>query len=163
MLQRIQTVYLVVVAVLCIAGFFSPLATFYNGAEGVAQFSNWYFSANVTPLNNLQTAAPCALGALLVIVFMLTLMTIMLFNHRMRQLRLIIVSTILLIGHVALMALLVVKFNMEIQAVREFDMCDFSIRVAGIFPLLSIIFNLLAIHGIRKDERLVRSLDRLRQ
>lgn len=151
-----------IVAMLCIAGFFSPLATFYNGAVGVAQFSNWYFSTNATSLNDLQSVAPCALGALLVIVFLLTVMTIMLFNYRMRQLRLIIVSTILLIGHVALMALLVVKFNMEIQAVKEFQMCDFSVRVAGIFPLISIIFNLLAIHGIRKDERLVRSLDRLR-
>jgi hypothetical protein len=32
----------------------------------------------------------------------------------------------------------------------------------AIFPVISIILNIMAIHNIRKDERLVRSLDRIR-
>ena len=38
----------------------------------------------------------------------------------------------------------------------------FHVKFVAVFPVLSIILNCLAIQGIRKDEALVRSLDRIR-
>ncbi|MCQ2076818.1 MAG: DUF4293 domain-containing protein [Bacteroidaceae bacterium] len=161
MLQRIQTVYLIIVAMLCIASSFCTLVTFYNGATIMAEFSNWYFSTFDSNLKSIESLAPTALGTLLILVFLITIMTIMLFHYRMRQMRLIIISTILLFGYVILMALLVVKFQLEIQSMTNAD-TTFSIHIANVFPVVSIILNFLAIHGIRKDEKLVRSLDRIR-
>jgi hypothetical protein len=39
---------------------------------------------------------------------------------------------------------------------------EFQLCAMAIFPVISIILNIMAIHNIRKDERLVRSLDRIR-
>ncbi|WP_337517783.1 DUF4293 family protein [Alistipes ihumii] len=37
-----------------------------------------------------------------------------------------------------------------------------SLSAASVFPVVSLILTLLAMRGISKDERLVRSLDRIR-
>ena len=166
MIQRIQTVYLIIVAMLCLAGFFCPLASFYSGTQEIAEFNNWHFSVADESCAYLQTYAPVALGALLVLVMMITIMTIFLFHFRMRQLRLVIFSNILLLGYVGLMALLTSNFTLELSTELENVVpdaaLDFRIRAAAIFPVISFILNCLAIHAIRKDEKLVRSLDRLR-
>ena len=39
---------------------------------------------------------------------------------------------------------------------------DITYKYPIVFPVIAIIFDLLAIHSIKKDEKLVRSLDRLR-
>lgn len=161
MIQRIQSVYLALVAILSFSSMLCPLLTFYQDAQQIAQLNNWYLSADVPQLENVESLAPLALGGLLIFVGLLSLTSIMLFRYRMRQLRLTIFSTLMLLGYIALYAFLAFKFSSDIDA-AGFSAKSLSFHVATIFPLLSIIFNLLAIHGIRKDERLVRSLDRIR-
>ncbi len=153
MIQRIQTVYLALVAILCLLGLCLPLAQYYDGANLVASFNNFRFIEE----SKGATAdwGACGLSVLLVIVEFITLTSIMLFHYRMRQLRLVIFSTILLVGYILYYALLAWKYQMMTEA-------DYNLCPAAIFPVLSIILNCLAIHGIRKDEALVRSLDRLR-
>lgn len=153
MIQRIQTVYLALVAILCLLGLCLPLAQYFEDGSLVAAFNNFRFIEE----SKGATAdwGACGLSVLLVIVTLITLMSIMLFRYRMRQLRLVIFSTILLVGYVIYYALLAWKFQMMTDA-------DYNLCPAAIFPVLSIILNCLAIHGIRKDEALVRSLDRLR-
>ena len=80
----------------------------------------------------------------------------------MRQLRLTIVSTILLVGYVATYALFAYFYRENLALIQPNMDVVFNVRITGIFPVISIILNALAIHGIRKDEALVRSLDRLR-
>ena len=86
----------------------------------------------------------------------------MLFRKRMRQLRLTIISTILLVGYVATYAFFAYIYKEKLLLVHPDAAVSFHLNFVGIFPVLSIILNALAIHGIRKDEALVRSLDRLR-
>lgn len=162
MIQRIQTVYLIVVASLCMACFFCPVIGYYNGTAVIGEFNNWHFSVADSAKADLQSFAPCAMGGLLVVVFLLTIMTIFLYHYRMRQLRLVIFSTILLVGYLILLALLTTKFYFELRPEDEFSLDNVGIRPVAIFPVICIILNCLAIHGIRKDEKLVRSLDRLR-
>lgn len=161
MIQRIQTVYLIVVAMLCLAGFFCPVISYYNGSAIIGGFDNWYYFVTDAS-QSVGSLAPLALGCLLVVVFLLTIMTIFLFHFRMRQLRITIFSTILLFGYIILLSLLTTKFYFELRPEEEFCFDNIGIRAAAIFPVVSIILNFLAIHGIRKDEQLVRSLDRLR-
>ena len=118
-----------------------------------------------------STSGPWCLGVLLIMVMFLTLMSIMLFRKRMRQLRLTILSTILLVGYVAAYAVFAYYYhlNLDLCALTAYEKgiegCispTFHLKFAAVLPILSIILNCLAIQGIRKDEALVRSLDRIR-
>ncbi len=164
MIQRIQTVYLALVAVLSILGLCLPLGQFLNGAAVVASFNSWMFSPEVTSkavaTADFHDFAPVALGIVLSIVIVLTMVAVMLFRFRMRQLRLVIFTTILLVGYVLYCAFLIWHYMDNLSSVV--DGVTFRLCVAGVLPVLSVILNCLAIHGIRKDEALVRSLDRLR-
>ncbi len=161
MIQRIQSVYLALVAVFSILGLCLPLAQYFVGTAMVASFNHFVY----TPTKGYDdvgsfSMAPLALGVLLIIVLLLTLVSIMLFRFRMRQLRLTIFSTLLLVGYVLFYAFLAWKFQLqlaEINAEVQYHLC-----FSAVLPVVSIILNCLAIHGIRKDEALVRSLDRLR-
>lgn len=159
MIQRIQSVYLALVAVLSILGLCLPLGQYYDGANLMATLGSFVFNPTEA-YDAAKDWGAIGLAVMDIIIFLLTLMTIMLFRYRMRQLRLAIFSTILLVGTIAYFAVLAWKFNMQMQSLvpdASFHLC-----VAALFPVFSIIFNCLAIHGIRKDEALVRSLDRLR-
>lgn len=160
MIQRIQTVYLALVAVLSILGLCLPLAQYYVGTTQVATFNNFtYTAAKGYDTFGAFSIAPLAFGVLLSIVILLTLVSIMLFRYRMRQLRLIIFSTILLVGYAGFYAFLAWKFQLQLA---EVNTVQYHLCFAAVMPVVSIILNCLAIHGIRKDEALVRSLDRLR-
>jgi len=161
MIQRIQTVYLALVAVLSILGLCLPLAEYFVGSTQVASFNSFtYHAAEGYDTFGAFSMAPLAFCILLSIVILLTFLSIMLFRFRMRQLRLTIFSTLMLIGYVGFYAFLVWKFQLqlaEINAEVQYHLC-----FAAVLPVVSIILNCLAIHAIRKDEALVRSLDRLR-
>ena len=161
MIQRIPSVYLALVAILSFSSMMCPLVSFHKDAEEIAMFNNWYFSSGLSQLEAIESLAPLALGGLLAVIGLLSLMSVMLFRFRMRQLRLTVFSSLLLLGYIGVCAFLAFKFSADLDA-SGFDGKTLSFHVATIFPVLSFIFNLLAIHGIRKDERLVRSLDRIR-
>ena len=161
MIQRIQTVYLALVAVLSILGLCLPLAEYFVGSTQVASFNNFtYTAAKGYDAFGAFSMAPLTFGVLLIIVILLTLLSIMLFRFRMRQLRLTIFSTLMLIGYVAFYAFLAWKIQLQLAEINA--EVQFHLYFAAVFPVISIILNCLAIHGIRKDEALVRSLDRLR-
>lgn len=153
MIQRIQSVYLALVVILSLLGLCLPMAQYFDGVDMVSSFNN--FRSVSEAKGATADFGPCALGILQIIVALITIVAILLFHFRMRQLRLIIFSTILLVGVVGYYALLAWKFQQMTGA--TFHLCT-----AAIFPVLNIILNCMAIHGIRKDEALVRSLDRLR-
>lgn len=166
MIQRIQTVYLALVLIFSFAGLISTIGEWTVADAVVAHFSNFTFGAE-GPFKELDsTSGPWCLGILLILVMFLSTMSIMLFRKRMRQLRLTIISTILLVGYVATYALFTYYYHLNLeQLVGEGVGCivpTFHFKFTSTFPVLSIILNCLAIQGIRKDEALVRSLDRIR-
>lgn len=133
-------------------------------ADGtVASFSNFTFTASGACAKLSATSGPWCMGILLILVIFLTGMSILLFRKRMRQLRLVILSTILLVGYVATYAVFAYYYHANIEQAALLSMVPtFHVKFAAVLPALSIILNCLAIQGIRKDEALVRSLDRLR-
>ena len=158
MIQRIQTVYLLLVAILSFVSLISSVGYFTLADELIATFSNFTFSSELT----FKSTGPYALGVLLILVILLSLMSIMLFRKRMRQLRLTIISSILLVGYVVVYVLFAYFYKENIDLILEPEQSVFHLRFVSVFPVLSLILNILAINGIRKDEALVRSLDRLR-
>ena len=175
MIQRIQTVYLALVLIFSFIGLISTIGEWTVADAVVANFSNFTFSSYGAYAKFTSTSGPWCLGILLIMVIFLSGLSILLFRKRMRQLRLTIVSTILLVGYVAAYAVFAYYYHLNLElltpdaagklltpdAVGNFTP-TFHIKLMAIFPVLSIILNCLAIQGIRKDEALVRSLDRIR-
>ena len=153
MIQRIQTVYLALVVIFCLLGLCLPIGQYFDGTTMVGSFNNFVYSS--TEKDAVWDWGPCALGIVQILVVLLTLVSIMLFRFRMRQLRLVIFSNILLVGYLIYYAVLAWKYQLMTEA-------SYHLPFVAVLPVLSIILNCLAIHGIRKDEALVRSLDRLR-
>jgi hypothetical protein len=165
MIQRIQTVYLALVLILSFVGLISTIGEWTVANTVVAHFSNFTFGAEGHFKALDSTSGPWCLGVLLILVMFLSTMSIMLFRKRMRQLRLTIISTILLVGYVAAYAVFAYYYQLNLEQLVSAETGSvtpvFHLRLISVFPVLSIILNCLAIQGIRKDEALVRSLYRI--
>lgn len=154
MIQRIQTVYLLIIVILMITTLFLPLANLMIG--------NSYFTFDVTGLSaatndQIELIYPSwALFALSAIIALIAMITIFLFHKRILQIRLCIFNAILLLGFYGL-------FIYQIWDIKQtVDSMEFFGKIALTFPLICLILNYLAIRNIGADEVLVRSLDRLR-
>lgn len=149
MIQRIQTVYLLIVAILMVVMMSFPVGHFYTETT-VSDMTNL---AVVAP-DGSANYAPWALFAILVLVAVLALATIFLYKKRMFQIRLTLFSSIVLIGYYATLAAFVWGTLKECGSFTpSWTLC---------LPLVSIILNWLAIRAIGKDEMLVKAYERLR-
>jgi hypothetical protein len=96
------------------------------------------------------------LVAYIIALGMLSLICIFLFKNRKLQFRLTILALILTIGYLFLQYITIEKFKTE-NAIQTG-----SYQVSALLPIVMSIFLILAARGIYKDEKLVKSLDRLR-
>lgn len=149
MIQRIQTVYLLLVVGLLITSMCAPLGYFVDN-NGVA--------FKFTPLGvDMKDSFHDTWGILGVLVLstIIAIATIFLYKNRILQLRMTIFNSILLIGYyfVFLAFYFVLKENLE---------ASYRINWALCLPVIAIILNYLAIRAIGRDEVLVKAADRLR-
>lgn len=153
MLQRIQTVYLLLVSILMLSLLFLPLAILQSGD----QFFTFDVFGLSTLLGEKELMHPTwGLLAMDVIILVITLVTIFLFKKRVLQIRLTIFNTILLLGFYGLFAYMIYDFK------AMFGELVYTLKFAAAFPAVCIVLNYLAIRNIGADEALVRSLNRLR-
>lgn len=153
MIQRIQTVYLLLVVALFAATIFMPLAVFQSGDE--------LFRLDVTGLSTMTVESELiyptwSMLGLAVIACLLAFVAIFLFKNRVVQMRVCVYNMLLMIGFYGLFIYWVyqIKGGMEEATL--------SVRLALSFPFVALILNYLAIRNIGADEVLVRSLNRLR-
>ncbi len=162
MIQRLQTLYLLIVFILCIVSLFSTIAGFNAGGEEVATFTNFSFYALKEPFTTVETSGPWALGVIQIVVAILSLVTIIMFTKRVKQMRLTVFNIILLIGYCITYAFFAWLYQQKLNEVQSQWDVDFQLKLTAIYPLVSVILCILAFRGIRKDEKLVRSLERIR-
>jgi hypothetical protein len=153
MLQRIQTVYLLLITALTAATLFMRLAVIQSDNG-----SYWFDASGMSTMTSPpELVFPAwALMALAAIIALLALVTVFFYRKRILQIRLCIFNAVLLIGFYGLFAF----FLWKIHALS--GIFHFNVRIALAFPLVSLILNCLAIRNIGADEALVRSLERLR-
>jgi len=154
MLQRIQTIYLLLVIVCMILSLFIPFCSFLNneieitlGAYGLSKLPE--------ELSSVSTRFPYYLGIFLVIG--LSVYMISMYKNRKKQ---------LFIGRINYLLILItiVLIMLDIDHVREqLDSSEnIQHRIGAFLPVAALPFVFLANRGIKKDEDLVKSLDRLR-
>ncbi|MCQ2322847.1 MAG: DUF4293 domain-containing protein [Bacteroidales bacterium] len=155
MIQRIQSLYLFLAAVCSGLLFCFDLASFDYGATmmnlsvlGVDnQIDATYFGSSYT----------LPLLVMAVIMTILPVITLLMYNRRRRQVKLCQLDMLLNLSFAVLVMLYYIS---DIQKSINSDIVSFGIAIY--IPLASLIFNLLAIRGIKKDIELLRSVDRIR-
>ena len=155
MIQRIQTVYLLLATILMSLTLFLPLATIINGTSEIV-----VKAFAVSGLSDVTDTLPLYLGILLSITTALLMAIIFLFKKRMLQIRLCVSAIVLLVGSAAFLGLYCYRLC-DLLAELNGDLV-FTLGFASLMPIVAIIPVVLAIRGIAKDEALVRSLDRIR-
>lgn len=152
MIQRIQSVYLLLVICFSILTAIFPLAEFIGKADMAV------YEMTALGVYNLKSEMVMNTGGLLVVLLGVTLLAIVelfLFKKRVLQMRLGVFSMLLLGGFYLLSGFLAFLFIDELKA-------DFHIKFVAGMPLVCLILEYLAIRAIGRDEALIRSLNRLR-
>ena len=152
MIQRIQSVYLLIVCILLGTLFVYPFAELLasNGQLFVYNFNGLTISGEEKLY--LLTVPPVILLSITVFI---ALMSIFLYKKRILQMRLSSFNIILMIGFVGLNYYYLHNFSKQLDGV-------ISYQIAAVFPLIAAILSFLAVRAIGKDEALVRSMDRIR-
>lgn len=154
MIQRIQTLYLLAVAAMMITAIFTPLANFMAGAE---EYNLFAFALKGAELSH----STIYMGIIIVLSAIIPIVTIFSYKKRLLQIRLCAVEIVLLLGSLIFMGIYYYLSN-RIFSELGLQVHITSIRIAVIFPIVSLILTYMASRAIFKDEMLVRSLDRIR-
>lgn len=162
MIQRVQTLYLLIVIVLSVVSLCSTIAFYNAGGETVAEFSNFTFTALQDPFTKLQSAGPWALGVIHIAVIAIAAFTIVIFHKRVLQMRLTIFALILLIGYLIAYAFFSWLYQQKLNELNPQFPAEFQLKLTALYPLVSVILCFLAFRGIRRDEKLIQSLKRIR-
>lgn len=153
MIQRIQTIYLLLALAFGVSMFFAPQIIFMAEVQYVLDFKGINAIEAVESSKSISTIA---LTILLVLAPIVSLTTIFLYKKRLLQLRLCGANMGLLIGTTALI------YYFGIVGTKELPASELSYHLSTIFPIVGAILNFLALRAIAKDEALVRSMDRIR-
>jgi hypothetical protein len=151
MIQRIQTLFLLVIVVLSGLMLTGDLVAMDNGTGTI-------FSVSFAGLGNgdsapLQRLWP--LSAIILLVPLLSLVSVFMYKRRKIQMRLVMLVLLFSLGTLFIGAFYVIMFDKKFPVTVIW-------KVKALFPLISAILAWLAYRGILKDDMLVKSYDRLR-
>ena len=152
MIQRIQSLYLFVSLCFILSAFFAPAAKLAYETGQILSFNlrGFYLAEAGTATSVSSQYSLMFFG---IVIGALNLITIFLYKNRVLQIRLCIYNILLLAGLTGVMLFILYSLP-NVQSV--------SLRMAAVFPLISLILHYLAFRGIRKDELMVLALSRLR-
>jgi hypothetical protein len=148
MIQRIQTLWLF-------------LAAFVSGLLFIMPVYKYEIPALPGVGNSAQLLQASQFYPLLIIAAVMTLIpliAIFMYLNRKRQRRMAIISILACISFIGVMMM---KIN-NIKQGTPAPVNEQYVIPGSLLPVLPIIFLIMAIIGINKDEKLVRSMDRLR-
>ena len=151
MIQRIQSLFLALVFIICVFMFFLPLAGFVSDA---------YILNTFGLVKTISTAQDIPFDTNLLLIFipvlaLLSLFIISRFKNRLLQIKLCRIAIIFNVAIIVIIFYYADILEKELASKAQY-------KIGAVLPLLSVFFLYLAINFIRKDERLVKSANRLR-
>jgi len=155
MIQRIQTVYLLLIVI--ISGFimFTPVADLISHATNLNYLVDFKGISLIKPTGNTLESNTWGLMTITAVVPIIALITIFSYKNRVKQIRLSVINMIFMVGYYLVLLSYLWPACVRLQA-------DWHLHIAAVLPIINLILNFLAIGAIGKDENLVKSLDRLR-
>ena len=153
MIQRIQSLYLLVVFILISLTSFMPLALLVGANGKVFPFFSRGILGHEPGAEMIYNSWP--LAVLLVLIALIALVSLFLYKKRILQIRFTVINILLMIGS---LGLIYYNVNSQVEALNA----TVQYQIADIFPVIGAILSYLAIRSIGKDEALIRSIDRIR-
>jgi len=147
MIQRIQTIYILVSALLVGSLIKLKFADLSVNNELYTFVAKGIYNGEELLFNGL------AILIFIPIIALLHVIVIFLYKKRILQIRILVFSIVLLLGLFGLFFYF---------TYAGFTGAKVAFKVPVVFPILAIILDYLAIRAIGKDEALVRSLNRIR-
>lgn len=154
MIQRIQSLYLLLAAVLMGVALLAPVASFTVSTGDVFTLSAFSLSSATVSQSTIWMAI------LMVVATVLPLVTLFLFKRRMLQVRLCAVEIVLLLGCVAFEA--IYFYLAGANALEGIGVEHRHLGWAAIMPIVALVLTAMAARATFKDEVMVRSFDRIR-
>lgn len=153
MIQRVQTIYLALATIFTAFFAFANLATIAT-TDSIYQLTTFglFDASHKEALPVINTLWFGLFSWLLV---GLQIVIIFLYKTRVQQIRLTIISIVVNIGFMGLVYFVCSKSETLLSAIVSYN-------ITAIFPLISTVFLVLALLGIKKDENLIKSLNRIR-
>lgn len=152
MIQRIQSVYLLLATIALVIALCMPAGYFVGGSEAEV----YPFRPLGVMLAEGSVQSTWGLFGILLLSALIACCTIFLFRNRQLQMRMTVFNGLLLIGYY-------VAFSVFVYVLKGESSFTFQIGWALCLPLVSIILNYLAFCAIRKDDKMVRDAYRLRK
>jgi len=150
MLQRIQSIYLLGIALCMAVPFFLPIF----GIDIVSGNVDYYLFGKEAGLGFIPKALQYSLLILVAGTLFLALVTVFCYKNRNLQVKLCFLN----IAFIVLFYLGIVYFKI----IADQNQAGFRLQIAAFLPAVALIFNYLAVRFIKKDEALIKSMDRLR-
>lgn len=149
MIQRIQSVYLLLTCALMVAAIFSPLLLIDVSGVFVKYTSFGAFSERIIyhTWGIVSIAGICAL---------LPLVNIFLYKKRKNQIKIANITSLLIV----LFYITIGVYYCSMSA--KFEVSLDNVQYGIFLPLIALIANILATCKIKKDHNLIKSLDRIR-
>lgn len=151
MIQRIQSIHLLLASIALIIPYFSPLAIFVSGEQAYQLFACHVETStvNASSFNVIPLAALYFLGLLIALV------SIFLFKKRKMQIKIARMAMFVVILSIALAGYYFYSIQSQLSITGQ-------PAFAAAMPIVACVFLFMGIRAIKKDEALVRSADRIR-
>ncbi|MBQ2447497.1 MAG: DUF4293 domain-containing protein [Bacteroidales bacterium] len=151
MIQRIQTLYLLMLVASLVAAIFMPWGNFFT-ADAVYSYEAFAVKSTV---GRADSIAFWALGVILAVCALSAFVSIFYFKQRLTQVRFCIFNLIALIGFYIVFVIALFITKAQLQA-------SFGLNFGFALPLVGMILDFLAMNAILKDEKKVRAYQRIR-
>jgi len=155
MIQRIQSVYLSFTILLTLSFFQGTIFSFTDKSVKAIKLVYEGVLVNSSGQDFVQVEKIWLLSVILILIPLVSLLTILIFRNRKIQL-------FLSLSVIILSAALILTLSWYIFKIVGKYMTDIIPGFRMAVPILILIFSILAYRGIRKDDRLIKSYDRLR-
>lgn len=159
MLQRIQTVFLLIIAALMTLFLFFPvwIGVYPDGSSSHQIFALFHYQYGPDGQEETVEYLPYAISGILAgLAIVIAVVEAFAYKNRMTQVKLGALNALILGGSLA-SAIWIAN-----QSMQGWEGIQGQYGIGVFFPVFALICNILANRFIRKDEKLVRSMDRIR-
>ncbi|MDN3668684.1 DUF4293 domain-containing protein [Echinicola jeungdonensis] len=159
MIQRVQTIFLFLVAVAMILATYFPIwSQITEDQSQTITLTAWSLTqVDMESGETITQNNTFYLGSLSIVAALIALFSLSQFKNRTKQMFLNMINSIVMVINLGLVVYLTYTFNAELNLTASG-----SFLIGFYCIVLAMVFNIIANRFIRKDEMLVKSVDRIR-
>lgn len=158
MIQRIQSIYILLAIIAGVMTFVLPFAHFYAGDVQIAEYAMFGVFNVQSDTFELANPYPMPMWIMSALTILMSIFALVSFKKRAVQMRMVRLGFLVNLSFIVYLFFAIDKVNAELY---ESSM-DILYHAGFYMPVIAVVFLFLAQRGIKADEALVKSLDRLR-